>query len=262
MLIVYIHCKREYMKAFVVNKSLVLIIAISNFDDEKLFLSGVKANVSKLVNLWENNYNFNVFVLNKETLYCTKKNIIDFIDEHTKLFDKIHYHAAIVHFISHGINESDSLMCSDGKAIELDFLRHELVEHTNAQTIKILFHHGCRGHVSYQIDDGSNIQQCPTRVGFTSFSSLDNNKFVHISKDSNILTIYGNVTGRSLSDSGAFTACICDVFKDNLTKLWKVNLNTLITEIGRNLEHKTHNAEIVTVNGTLRYDNIRFEKNN
>eukprot|EP01084_Bolivina_argentea_P021517 39990_1 len=45
---ILIICKREYDKAFIVNKALVLIIGISQFDDKKKFLPGVSQNVRQL----------------------------------------------------------------------------------------------------------------------------------------------------------------------------------------------------------------------
>eukprot|EP01084_Bolivina_argentea_P131900 232750_1 len=50
---VAIYCKQQYDKAFVVDKSLVLIIGVSQFDKKTDCLPGVKQNVYDLVELWK-----------------------------------------------------------------------------------------------------------------------------------------------------------------------------------------------------------------
>eukprot|EP01084_Bolivina_argentea_P191406 328784_1 len=77
---ILIICKREYDKAFIVNRALVLIIGISQFDDKTALLSGVRSNVNDLKGLWGDKYNYDVFICNFESLYCQKQDIIDFID--------------------------------------------------------------------------------------------------------------------------------------------------------------------------------------
>eukprot|EP01083_Nonionella_stella_P263617 895306_1 len=77
-----------------------------------------------------------------------------------------------------------------------------------------------------------------------------------------VLIISGNVSGRSLADSGNFTKCICDSFGSNVTKLIKADFNALVVEIGQTLEQRTNHAELCNINGTLRFNKIRFEKCN
>eukprot|EP01084_Bolivina_argentea_P289242 496636_1 len=94
-------------------------------------------------------------------------------------------------------------------------------------------------------------------------SSTDgNNTDILLSTDSNCVIISGNIPGRAMSDSGNFTKCICDSFKKTLDSMIKADFNTIMTEIGRNLEQMTNHAELCNVNGTLRYNLIRFEKGN
>eukprot|EP01084_Bolivina_argentea_P233326 393034_1 len=63
-----------------------------------------------------------------------------------------------------------------------------------------------------------------------------------------------------MSDSGNFTKCICNSFGRNLAKMIKLDFNTLIVEIGCNLENETNHAELCNISGTLRFNQIRFER--
>eukprot|EP01083_Nonionella_stella_P215621 775908_1 len=91
--------KRQYQKTFVVDTTLVLLI-----DNTKPEI----VNIKDLAHLWDNNYNYDVFINKRNTLQCTKREI----------------KCVIVHCISHG--DTDSFLCSDGKKLSLDFIRHEL----------------------------------------------------------------------------------------------------------------------------------------
>eukprot|EP01084_Bolivina_argentea_P077643 140878_1 len=82
VLIFFFYCRRQYLNAFIVDKALVLIIGISQFDDKKKFLPGVSQNVQQLTDLWKNKYNYDVFVCNAPELYSTKLDVIAFVDEH------------------------------------------------------------------------------------------------------------------------------------------------------------------------------------
>eukprot|EP01084_Bolivina_argentea_P163180 283915_1 len=62
IMIVCIRYRQEYQNAFVVDKALVLIIGISQFDDKMLYLPGVKKCVDNLVELWRDKYKYDVFV--------------------------------------------------------------------------------------------------------------------------------------------------------------------------------------------------------
>eukprot|EP01083_Nonionella_stella_P225312 801173_1 len=255
----YTYCNRQYMNAFIVKQSLVLIIGVSQFDDKTGFLPGVQQNVFDLISLW-NGYNYDVFICNKTTLYCTKRDIMYFIDMHKEKLQSQKYRCAMIHLISHGAH--DCLVSSDGKIISLDFFRHEMVESAqDANVVKIIFHHGCRGQNDYTIGNAVS-PQIPTR-SILSINRLINDNVTTtdvLSTDSNCITISGNISGRTMSDSGNFTKCICDSFRNNLKRIWKADFNALLVEIGRNLENETNRAELCNVNGTLRYYQIRFEK--
>eukprot|EP01083_Nonionella_stella_P263616 895305_1 len=97
-----------------------------------------------------------------------------------------------------------------------------------------------------------------------SYAEVNNNPLseTQFSYDSNCMIISGNVSGRSLADSGNFTKCICDSFGSNVTKLIKADFNALVVEIGQTLEQRTNHAELCNINGTLRFNKIRFEKCN
>ncbi len=262
IIIVIVYCRKQYMNAFIVDKALVLIIGCSQFDDKKKYLPGVKRNVDDLTNLWRK-YNYHVLRCNIDTLYCTKRDIIKFVENKLKLFDNS-YKCVIVHVISHG--SSNSFTSSDLKEIKLDFIRHELIEAAeeadNLGLIKIIFHHACRGTVDYHIGNNEIRHQQQRRVtlnirirGSTNHTSSDD-----ISYDSNCITIYGNISGRSMSDNGYFTQCICDAFGKNVEKLIKATFNELMVDIGRSLERITNHAELCTVKATVRFDSIRFVK--
>eukprot|EP01084_Bolivina_argentea_P123166 218283_1 len=278
------YCRWQYMNAFVVNKAVVLIIGIAEFMDEKhSFLPGVKQNVSDLIELWRDEYKYDVFVCNNEDLNkvannfelkCTKREVIRFIDVHKSKLKDNSYNCVIVHIISHGWE--DSFISSDLKTISNEFIRHELITtaelEENLELMKIIFHHSCRGDADYSIgeivyvpvtQESENIEkrkEHQTRAMFDINFSVNNNNDNKISHHSNCVTISGNIVGRSLSDSGHFTKCICNSFKNNLRRVAKANFTSLIAEIGRNLEHITKNAELCNTNGTLRYNPIRFEK--
>eukprot|EP01083_Nonionella_stella_P146628 461419_1 len=108
----------------------------------------------------------------------------------------------------------------------------------------------CRSKVMKTIHFGHVAHHFPIRL-----------KIHHISHVSNLIVVAGNVLGRTMSDSGAFTHCICQSFRHNLANTFKANLNTLMIDIGRNLEKITNGVEICTVSGNQRYNQIRFMKN-
>eukprot|EP01083_Nonionella_stella_P227524 807179_1 len=239
-----IYWRRIYMNAYVVENGLVLIIGISQFDDMKTsFLRGVRQNVSDLQNLWMNQYNYDVFVC-KDNLYCSKTDIIDFIDCNTRKLNETQYDSIIVHIISHG---SDDYFCSsDGKTVALDFIHHEFI--TKAEElcyyslIKLIFHHGCQGINDYSISSQIHAELRPINA----HNPLSNNmnKMEKVSCYSNCMTISGNIKGRAMSDSGNFTNCICQSFEKNLNRKIKADFNALVTEIGSNLEQKSNQSEI------------------
>eukprot|EP01083_Nonionella_stella_P203581 742783_1 len=266
--------RRGYMNAFIVDKALVLIIGVSQFDEKTAHLPGVKRNVLDLKELWDNKYQYDVFICNPTTLYCTKSNVINFIDEYLPKLEETLYQAIIVHIISHGLSDIDSFMCSDSKNVKIDFIKHEITtkasDADNVKLIKLIFHHGCQGQQNYSVIDEVPVKntQLQTRgpsihILADAHNSISNTNIdTNMAHDSNLVIVSGNIKGRTMSDSGNFTKCICESFGDNVQKRIKADFNTLIVEIGRNLEHKTKKAELCNVHGTLRYNRIRFEKCN
>eukprot|EP01084_Bolivina_argentea_P270793 460534_1 len=289
MVYFYIRRKIEYSKAFVVDKTLVLIIGISQFDDKELFLPGVKYAVDKLFNLWKNVHHYDVFMCNSSTLYCKKNDIIQFIDTHKSQLEDIRYNGVIVHIITHG--EDDSFTTSDLKTLKTEFIEHEIENVTecakNDKIVKVIFHHECRGTVDYSIgySSGTHTRPPPKAKGKHKYQFPNseenvsnqiemqtmgtsnaeekyavNDSSVSAAYESNWITVYGTKQGRSMSDSGQFADCICDSFGKNATRKWKKNLRPLLVEIGQHLEVKTDNVELCTYKANLRYEKIRFEK--
>eukprot|EP01084_Bolivina_argentea_P191399 328771_1 len=275
--IVFTCCRKQYKNAFIVDNALVAIIGISQFDDKTKHLPGVMKNVKDLTSLWKEEYNYDVFICNQTTLYSKKIDVINFVDVVVnKLADKP-YKCCIFHIISHG--SDDSFVTSEGKDVNIQFVRHEIVEKSEeldrTELIKLIFHHGCRGNVDFHIGKIAEISveveekgkedfdiKHRTRAAFNMDGVIDNNQPVDITFDANTVTISGNIKGRAISDSGYFTDCICESFQNNLDRMVKANFGTLIAEIGRNLEKKTKHAELCNINGTLRYNPIRFERCN
>eukprot|EP01084_Bolivina_argentea_P274467 467847_1 len=259
---ILMYFKHEYGKAFVVNRALVLIIGISEFDDDELQLPGVVQNIINLKELWQNKYNYDVFVCNQHTLYSTKINIMDFIDNHCKLIDSDTYQAVIVHVLSHG--SGHSFTCSEGNQVEIEFIIHEL---TNAEefngsssVVKLIFNHGCRGNVEYHHGADEFNPKTVVSRGYNMHASINKNNAVNVSSDANLMIISGTIAGRTLSDSGNFTECICESFGKNVDRIIKADFNSLYVEIGNNLEEQTKHAELCNINGTLRFNPLRFEK--
>eukprot|EP01084_Bolivina_argentea_P304075 525084_1 len=150
ILVVVIYCRRQYMNAFIVDNALVLIIGVSQFDNKAKFLKGVPQNVNQLISLWKDKYKYDVFVCD-DTLYCTKLQIIDFVDNYKTKLKQLEYKAIIIHIISHAWDEY--FMSSDWKKVPIDFIVHEITdtakEENNLDLIKVIFHHGCRGASDY-----------------------------------------------------------------------------------------------------------------
>eukprot|EP01084_Bolivina_argentea_P197795 338880_1 len=178
IIVVTLYCRYTYMNALIIDKALVLIIGISEFDGkETQHLPGVVPNVKQLTQLWLNKYKYDVFVCNMDTtavlqresfnLKCTKNDVINFIDLHkTKLYDnsKNRYKAVIVHVVTHG-DKNDAFFTSDFDAkkskCNLEMIRHELIEESelgnNTSLIKLLFHHGCRGNADHHLSRLDNV---------------------------------------------------------------------------------------------------------
>eukprot|EP01084_Bolivina_argentea_P205047 350305_1 len=259
IVIICIYCKKQYKKAFVIDRALVLIIGIAQFDEKKYLLDGVKSNVKDLKKLWQNEYKYDVFVSNEEELYNTKNHIREFIDEHKiKLAGNV-YQCLILHIISHGTDQGDCFLSSDQQNVNVEDLRRELTEGSmdakrKTPLLKIIFNHACRGN---------NIYTTGTMRGVISIcgtADVGDNTDPKKWEDSNWAIIWGNIKDRTISDCGNFTKCICDVFENNATKMIKKNFRELITQIGIDLEHRTGSGEICNMNETLREKMIRFER--
>eukprot|EP01084_Bolivina_argentea_P253496 425836_1 len=252
--------KIQYDKASVVRRSLVLIIGISQFDDKTLLLDGVRQNIDDLVELWNDKYNYDVYVCNEPTLYCTKQQVINFIDMYVNKIKYGIYDAVIIHVISHGSND-DVFITSDRKNLKLDFICHELIssekDNNCSSLIKLIFYHGCRGGANYSNESPSSKV---IHRGYNFHSKIIDTKYVNNCPDCNLVIISGNIPGRTMSDTGGFTKCICESFGKNVERIMKADFHGLIAEIGNNLQKKTKNAEICHMNGNLIFDPIRFEK--
>eukprot|EP01084_Bolivina_argentea_P280444 479619_1 len=155
------------MDAFIVDKALVLIVAVTQFD-EKTNLLEDRTNVDKLIELWRGKYNYDVYVCSG---YCTKQDIIDFVDKHKQKLANQDYKAAVVHILSHGNN--DCFDTSDQNKLEIEFIKYELVQESefcgNVSLLKVLFSHTCRGTQNYSMrtatidlddNDGYDIGSC------------------------------------------------------------------------------------------------------
>lgn len=96
--------------------------------------------------------------------------------------------------------------------------------------------------------------------GYNLHVSINDNEDANICADSNLVIISGNIAGRTMSDSGYFTKCICESFGKNVERILKADFHSIYVEIGNNLEEKTNHAELCNINGTLRFNPVRFEK--
>eukprot|EP01084_Bolivina_argentea_P251427 421683_1 len=288
IVVCYAWCHNQYNKAFVVNKTLVLLIGISQFDERKLFLPGVRIAIDTLSNLWEVIYNYDVFICKNDTLDATKNDIIDFIDKYKKRLDDPQYNGVIIHIISHG-SETDSFLTSDGKHMKTSgFIQHEITSEIemrdkseNSDVVKLIFHHQCRGtaifhtgKLKHRTTDTIQSEMQPIKKSEEKFeedtgsnngqeekNANSNNGDEMFSDDANWITIYGTIDGRAMSDKGNFSDCIYESFDKNIKRNWslKKDLIQLVTEIGQNLERQTRSAEICTIKSNLRYEKIRFE---
>eukprot|EP01083_Nonionella_stella_P001863 5356_1 len=258
-----LYCRKQYQTAFVVDNALVLIIGIAQYDVKKQFLPGVAQNIIDLQRLWGDCYQYDVFVLNAESLYSTAFNVENFVDETiTELENKDkRYKAVIVHVISHG---SDSYFTtSDMQNMKRDFITHELTTKAedvqNLELIKVIFYHTCMGDVDYH--SGEPLKTGIVRGSFIipNSSTIEYNDET-ISYESNLVTVSGNIKGRSVSDKGDFTKCVCVVFRNNEKRWIKSDFDTLLKEIKLNLEKETQHAELCHPEGIISYSSVRFEK--
>eukprot|EP01084_Bolivina_argentea_P288818 495778_1 len=260
---------QAYTDAFIVKEALVLIIGISEFQDESRNLLGVSTCVQQLQSLWKNKYNYDVFICNEDTWNCDKNGVISFVDTHLKkMYHKL-YDSVIIHLISHG--DDGYFFASDDKALAMEFFTHEIVnkcedlKHPNL--IKLIFHHGCQGKNDYRSPDiAAALTDSKLMTKNISMPKL-NNKMKNLQSttekmtyDSNCLIITANISGRGVSDNGGFTDCICNAFEENANKIVKADLNTLLVKIGQDLEQNSKHSEIPVVKGTIRYGQVRFEK--
>eukprot|EP01084_Bolivina_argentea_P089718 161829_1 len=265
-----IYRRVQYCKAFIVDKALVLIIGVGKFNDKKLNLPEVKNNIMILSKLWSDSYQYEVHICNQDTLYSMKQDILDFYTEHTKKLEDKSYNGVIVHIVSHG-TDKNGFLSSDKKVVPIDFIIHEIQCNTgwsnNSSLIKLLYYHCCRGNANYSTGNKHQVIELRelsthttdiTRCWFGNEMHEDD----HLrSTDSNFMTVYATVDGRTIGDSGYFTHCIAESFKQNAKRYWlfKRSFAKLMTEIGQNVQKKTKQAEIPEIAGTVRFKRIIFE---
>eukprot|EP01083_Nonionella_stella_P074578 202348_1 len=282
LIICYVRRRKEYMDAFVVNKALVLIIGISQFDNRKLFLPGVKRSVARLVHLWRDVYHFDVNVCEHKDdpdtmLYCTKMDILNFVDEQKLKLEHNIYNGVIVHIITHGAQD-DSFLTSDSKRMTTDFIQHEVIEYATSEMIKVVYHHKCRGSANHSRSQRKSntehsfglaaplirtVTDADRNIAVTEMQSSSNNpvnerNFV-TSVESNWVDIYGTIKGRTVSDEDIFADCVCEAFERNATRIIKKNFKTLTTDFGYELETRTYEAELCTVTSSVRYHQVRYQ---
>eukprot|EP01084_Bolivina_argentea_P108579 194053_1 len=292
---------RKYMDAYIIKRVLVLIIGITKFDNKKLNLPDDKNNISKLIDLWSM-YNYDVRICNnnKDQFYCTKPDVINFVDKYKE--NVVNYDAVIVHILTHGQN-GKQFQTSDGKFVKLGFINHELIEASVNVCTKIIFYHACRGGADYH--DGKTIAElrkakysmnkCECKCCFRSRPNkkplIPHNQSVECTNvtdktlsesnrggrydcddmeelplEANCVTVFGNIDDRTQSTEGYFTTCICEVFESNVDKIKKKDfVELLIGEngLGRRLAEISNNAAICTTEGigTLIFGKpIRFER--
>eukprot|EP01084_Bolivina_argentea_P250282 419274_1 len=264
----------KYCNTLMVDKSLVLIIGINQFDEDKPFLNNVKQNVADLVNLWRDKYKYDVYVCNNDTLYSTKQDIVNFIAHYkTKLKDTT-YKSVIVHIISH--NNRAGFGTSNGEIINVKFIKNELMaaakKYQQWSLVHLIFVHGVQGDSNYYFANDPVID--PRYVTLEKETHKKKGSF-HIFKqkpkkldsdsmsfESNFVVITGFIDDVVQIDSGVFTKYICHQFNNNLERMMKADFTSLMTELGRNLELDTNYAESLNINHTLRFDQIIFKKGN
>eukprot|EP01084_Bolivina_argentea_P063359 115714_1 len=266
----FVYLRYKYAKSLIVDQAIVLIIGISQFDETKWFLPGVQNCVNDLECLWREKYKYDVFICNNGILYTKKVDIIDFIDKHKETLNEIEYKSLIIHILSHGMNKGEAFYTSDKRKVYIDEIIHELTEFANngEKLIKIVFNHICRGENIY--DDGQLCRYSQyeevvddQRNNATKSRGTGHN---HSSggEDSNWAKIWGNIEGRTVSDVGYFTNCICYEFEKNNRKCWlkKETFKMLITNVRNNLMKETNGSHIAESRYTLREKNIILEKCN
>eukprot|EP01084_Bolivina_argentea_P291182 500430_1 len=283
----------KYLHVLVIRNALVLVIGLAEFDDDKYNLEGVQNCVKNLNKLWEDVYKYQVHVCNKNTLYCTKEDIETFVDKHLSELHETAVGAVIVHILTHGTN-NDCILTSDLKKIENNFIKNKLFAaktSKNSPLIKLTFQHTCRGEENHE-QDGEYSSVIYEQEGeysccipsYSRINTLNENSMNTMGKieskqhrsrlfksnsidvdemnpQSDCITVYGTINNRTISDAGHFTNCICDSFASNVDKIIKKDFNSLMVEIGLDLEQRTNNAEICTVHTSLRHNSIRFDSN-
>eukprot|EP01084_Bolivina_argentea_P040919 75517_1 len=227
--------QRKYV--YCVDKALVLIIGV------KHILPGVESNVAQLISLWEDKFNYDVFVC----LDTKKQGIIDFVDTQTEALSEniCSYKAAIVHILSYATSE-ENFITSDSKTIERDFINHELTEATrdwNSETlVKIVFYDAYNvGNENICVDDNDKKMELKfnhndTGVGYRCMGMRNNLN----AKSQNIDPEHNNVTISSIAKNCSFTGRMCNVFgkyHPNTCSWQKPKyFKSLITELNKDIE--------------------------
>ena len=145
------YCYRKQKQIFVVDKVMVLIIAIMSFDNPIFDNPSDEENVAKLMKLWQESYQYDVFNCNPDTLRCTKKDIHKFMDENMKHLHR--YEGIIVHIISHGNDKLDHFRTSDNEEVDLQDIKHSITQSSKDYPglFKVIFYHACRGKNDFHI---------------------------------------------------------------------------------------------------------------
>eukprot|EP01084_Bolivina_argentea_P140297 246685_1 len=262
---VYLKVRKKYEEAFQVEKALVLIIGISQFEDKRWYLKGVESSVPKLKKLWKNKYKYDVFVCNEDILWSDRDQVIDFIDNHKAKLQFDIYQCVIVHVLSHGVGNGEAFATSDKRKMNVELMMRELTEyaHNGEQLIKITFNHTCRGEANY--DQGETVRGPKDGDLQDEDNEKEENDIVHYDNSpeiSNRVIIWATVDGRVVSDAGYFTNWICKEFEDNVDKWWwrKDYFKSLITNIRVNVKRETNGTHVSEITDTLTYKNIVFSQ--
>ena len=149
------YCIWRRKQVFVVDKVMILIIGIMKFDNQELDNPKEMENIQKLILLWRISYKYDVFVCNPDTLHCTKRDILTFLDQSMERLNYYDYKAVMVHIISHGSEHDkiDHFVTSDNKQLQLDAVKHIIKDSKASQDnpllFKVIFYHACRGKNDY-----------------------------------------------------------------------------------------------------------------
>eukprot|EP01084_Bolivina_argentea_P094951 170708_1 len=246
-------------ETLIIDKALVLIVAMDQFDDNSHNTQeyGIRNEVTRLKHLWKETYKYEVFVCNEDTLYCTKNDIIEFVDLHKEKLWNSDYKCIMVHILSLGTyhNGDDTFNTSDLKNMPLQFFEHEILEEEFDKNvlIKLIFYNSCRGNNNYHTKETLDLDS-KFLINLKSYYKPP------ISPNGNSITVYGTNKGMEMSDEGEFTRSICDAFENNAKKIMKHDFDTVLYNIKNDLERLTKGEQTCSILHCLAYNEIRFNK--